>query len=185
MRRRPIVMPDPPLADDRVRLRAWRDDDVPGLVAMCHDPDVVRFTTIPESYDEDDARIWLALHPGRLAAGDGVAFAIAELPGDGAAGSIGVRVLHEQGAAEVGYHVAAAARGRGLAGAALRLVSRWALEALPIGRLQLTTHLDNAASQRVAVKAGFTREGVLRAWADQRGDRVDLVMWSLLPADVR
>ena len=80
--------------------------------------------------------------------------------------------------------MAAAARGRGLATAALRLLSEWALETLPIARMQLTTHLDNPASQRVAEKAGYTREAVLRSWTEQRDVRVDLVMYSLLPSDL-
>jgi RimJ/RimL family protein N-acetyltransferase len=92
-------------------------------------------------------------------------------------------VLHDQGSAETGYHVVPEARGRGLATAGLRLLARWTFAELEVGRLQLTTHLDNLASQRVAEKAGFTREGVLRAWVDQRGERVDLIMWSLLPGD--
>ena len=179
----PIVLPDPPLSDGTVTLRAWTTDDVSDIVAMCSEPDVIRFTSVPVPYDADDARLWLDLHPGRLAAGDGAAFAITEDGDDRPVGSIGVRVLHEQGAAETGYHVVQERRGRGLATRALRLVARWTFAELPVGRLQLTTHLDNPASQRVAEKAGFTREGVLRAWADQRGERVDLVMWSRLPGD--
>lgn len=179
----PIVLPDPPLSDGRVTLRAWTVQDVPAIVEMCEDPDVIRFTSVPVPYDADDARLWLDLHPARLAAGDGAAFAITEAGDDTAVGSIGVRVLHDQGAAETGYHIVADRRGRGLATAALRLLARWTLAELPVGRLQLTTHLDNPASQRVAENAGFTREGVLRSWADQRGERVDLVMWSLLPGD--
>jgi RimJ/RimL family protein N-acetyltransferase len=35
----------------------------------------------------------------------------------------------------------------------------------------------------VAEKAGYTREAVLRSWADQRGERVDLIMYSLLPGE--
>jgi RimJ/RimL family protein N-acetyltransferase len=180
---RPIVLPDPPLADGRVMLREWRAADVPHIVAMCREPDVIRFTSVPVPYTADDARLWLDLHPGRIAAGDGAAFAITEDGDERAVGSIGVRVLHDQGIAETGYHVVADRRGRGLATAALRLLAGWSLAALPVARLQLTTHLDNPASQRVAEKAGFTREGVLRAWTDQRGERVDLVMWSLLPGD--
>ena len=179
----PIVLPDPPLSDGRVTLRAWQAADVPVIVAMCREPDVIRFTSVPVPYDADDARLWLDLHPGRLAAGDGAAFAITEGGDELAIGSIGVRMLHDQGSAETGYHVVADHRGRGLATAALRLIARWTFAELPVARLQLTTHLDNPASQRVAEKAGFTREGVLRAWADQRGERVDLVMWSLLPGD--
>jgi len=167
------VLPDPPLTDGRVTLRGWEARDVPAIVAMCGDPDVIRFTSVPVPYGADDARLWLDLHPGRLAAGDGAR----------PVGSIGVRVLHDQGSAETGYHVVREARGRGLATAALRLLAGWTFAELEVGRLQLTTHLDNPASQRVAEKAGFHREGVLRAWADQRGERVDLIMWSLLPGD--
>jgi len=179
----PIVLPDPPLLDGRVTLRGWRLSDVPQIVAMCSEPDVIRFTSVPVPYDADDARLWLDLHPARLAAGDGAAFAITEGGDELPVGSIGVRVMHDQGIAETGYHVVEARRGRGLATAALRLIARWTFAELPVARLQLTTHLDNPGSQRVAEKAGFTREGVLRAWADQRGARPDLVMWSLLPGD--
>jgi len=179
----PIVLPDPPLSDGRVTLRAWRAADVPQIVAMCREPDVIRFTSVPVPYDADDARLWLDLHPARLAAGDGAAFAITEGSDELPVGSIGVRVLHDQGIAETGYHVVEARRGRGLATAALRLIGGWTFAELPVARLQLTTHLDNPASQRVAEKAGFTREGVLRSWTDQRGERVDLVMWSRLPGD--
>jgi RimJ/RimL family protein N-acetyltransferase len=179
----PIALPTRPLLGGGAGLRPWREDDVAAIAAMSRDPETVRYTSVPEEFDEDDARIWLALQPGRLRAGDGVAFAIIEPPGDRPLGAIGVRMLHGRGIAEVGYHMAAEARGRGLATAALRLVSRWAFETLPVARLQLTTHEDNPASQRVAEKAGYTREALLRAWADQRGTRVDLVMYSLLPAD--
>ena len=66
----------------------------------------------------------------------------------------------------------------GPAGAAM------ALRTLPVARLQLTTHLDNPASQRVAEKAGYVREAVLRSWTEQRGTRVDLIMYSLLASDL-
>jgi RimJ/RimL family protein N-acetyltransferase len=42
--------------------------------------------------------------------------------------------------------------------------------------------VENVASNRVAEKAGFTREGVLRAqrFNPRLDRRVDFVMWSLL-----
>ena len=116
---------------------------MPAIVAMCEEPEVIRFTSVPVPYSADDAQLWLDLHPGRLAAGDGAAFAITEGGDDRPVGSIGVRVLHDQGSAETGYHVVRDARGRGLATAALRLLARWTFAELEVGRLQLTTHLDN------------------------------------------
>ncbi|HEY8859091.1 MAG TPA: GNAT family N-acetyltransferase [Gaiellales bacterium] len=180
----PITLPEPMLRDATAGLRPWREADIPVVVAMSRDPDVLRFTNVPDPYGEDDAGIWLALQPARLRAGDGAAFAIVEPPDDRPLGAIGVRVLHGRGIAEIGYHLAPEARGRGLATAALRLLSAWSLRTLPVARLQLTTHLDNPASQRVAEKAGYTREAVLRAWADQRGTRVDLIMYSLLTGEL-
>jgi RimJ/RimL family protein N-acetyltransferase len=49
--------------------------------------------------------------------------------------------------------------------------------------MQLGTFPGNVSSERVAEKCGFTREGVLRAWMEQRGERRDVTMWSLLPGD--
>ena len=63
------------------------------------------------------------------------------------------------GIAQTGYWVAPEARGRGLAGTALVLLSRWALATLPLIRLQLFTDVDNPASMRVAERAGFARGG--------------------------
>ena len=148
---------------------------------MSRDPDTIRFTSVPDPYDEDSARFWLALQPARLRAGDGARSRSSSRPADRPLGAIGVRVLHGRGIAEIGYHMAPEARGRGLATAALRLLSSWSFATLPVARLQLTTHLDNPASQRVAEKAGYTREAVLRSWAEQRDERVDLVMYSAAP----
>jgi RimJ/RimL family protein N-acetyltransferase len=178
----PIALPSL-LDDGHAGLRPWREGDVAPILAMSRDPDTIRFTNVPDPYDEDSVRIWLALQPARLRAGDGAAFAVVELPSEDALGAIGVRVLHGRGIAEIGYHMAPEARGRGLATAALRLLSGWSFRTLPVARLQLTTHVDNPPSQRVAEKAGYTREAVLRSWADQRGERVDLIMYSLLPGE--
>ncbi len=55
-----------------------------------------------------------------------------------------------------------------------------------LARLELRTDPENVASQRVAERAGFTREGVLRAYnARTDGTRADAVVYSLLPQDIR
>jgi [ribosomal protein S5]-alanine N-acetyltransferase len=83
--------------------------------------------------------------------------------------------------------VAEEARGRGVATAATRLAAEWAFEADPaLARLQLRADVENVASNRVAEKAGFTREGVLRAqrFNARLGRRTDFVMWSLLRGEL-
>ena len=59
------------LHDGRAGLRPWREGDVAAILAMSRDPDTIRFTSVPDPYDEDSVRIWLALQPARLRAGDG------------------------------------------------------------------------------------------------------------------
>jgi ribosomal-protein-alanine N-acetyltransferase len=68
---------------------------------------------------------------------------------------------------------------------ALRLISAWAIEALGAGRLQLHADVDNVASHRVAERAGYSREGILRGWIEQHGERRDHVLYSLLPSEWR
>jgi RimJ/RimL family protein N-acetyltransferase len=180
----PLSYPDPPLGEGAIALRPWQDADIDVVVAIWRDPDVVRFTRVPDPCSEADARAWIDAQPGRLEGGEGVALAIT-WSGGAPLGSIGVRVdPGDRDIAEAGYMVAPAARGRGLATTALRLASRWAVRDLGIARVHLTTHVDNPASQRVAERAGFRREGVLRAWEEIHGERVDLVMFSLVGADL-
>jgi RimJ/RimL family protein N-acetyltransferase len=88
-----------------------------------------------------------------------------------------------QARAAVGYWLAPHARGRGIATRAVRLLARWALDDLGLARLQITCGPDNLASQRVAERAGFTREGVLRSHYPFKGSRRDTVVFSLLPGD--
>jgi RimJ/RimL family protein N-acetyltransferase len=54
-----------------------------------------------------------------------------------------------------------------------------------MARVQLATDPENLASQRVAAKAGFQREGVLRSLRENKGARVDQLFFSLLPEDFK
>jgi RimJ/RimL family protein N-acetyltransferase len=82
----------------------------------------------------------------------------------------------------VGYWVRADARGRGIGSRALALAAEWGF-AHGYRRLQLHADVENLASQRVAEKAGFRREGVLRAWIEQNGVPRDHVMYSRIESD--
>lgn len=171
--------PDPPLADERIALRPWATGDVAEIVRCCNDPLVPRFiAVIPVPYTTADAEQFVARASDPLE----LHLAIADGQDGAVLGSVGVSIKPDDPAlAEIGYWLAPEARGRGAATRALVLLSRWALRELPIARLQLTTDVENAASQRVAERGGFSRECTLRAWYDRRGERRDAVMFSLLP----
>jgi len=178
--------PPTSLTDGLVTLRAWREEDAQALVRRINDRDVAAFLDlIPHPYTEADARDWFGIAADGWSAATSATFAIHVNGVEGAAGGIGVRFLEglDEGSAEIGYWIGADARGRGVATAATRLAARWAFDNVPdLARLQLRAAVENVASNRVAEKAGFTREGVLRAqrFNARLGKRVDFVMWSLL-----
>ncbi|MGN9845384.1 GNAT family N-acetyltransferase [Nonomuraea sp. H19] len=89
------------------------------------------------------------------------------------------------GTTEVGYGVHPLYRGRGLATEAVRGLVDWAFETTGLRRIDLTANLDNVASLRVAQKAGFTWEGVLREAVMEHDGPHDLVVFGLLRGDGR
>jgi RimJ/RimL family protein N-acetyltransferase len=177
-------------SDGRVTIRPWRRRDADALVLRINDPLVAEFLDqLPHPYTHGDARAWFALADERWRDGTMAAFAI-EVDGlEGPVGGVGVHFFGglDAGGAEVGYWVAEEARGLGVATAATRLAAVWAFEShRDLVRLQLRADVENAASNRVAEKAGFTREGVLRAqrYNARLGRRTDFAMWSLLREEV-
>ena len=100
------------------------------------------------------------------------------------AGVIGIgRADWETGVAETGYWIGPADRRHGYVTEALREVARYAF-GLGLYRLELLAATDNRASQRVAERAGFTREGVLRRARQVPGGRADMVIFSLLEEEL-
>jgi RimJ/RimL family protein N-acetyltransferase len=121
--------------------------------------------------------------PGEWARGTEAIFVIADRA-DAYAGSIDLRVTpRDPAAGEVGFLVAPGARGRGYATAALRALSRWGFDELGLRRVQWRAEIGNDASRRVAEKAGFTMEGLLRQALESDGRRHDCRVGSLLSTE--
>jgi RimJ/RimL family protein N-acetyltransferase len=104
---------------------------------------------------------------------------------DAVLGSVSIHSIDQAGNdAEVGYWMAPAARGRGVAAAAVDAGCRWAFATQPVDRIELCHAVENVASGRVAAKAGFTYEGHLRR-SFRYGDGVkhDELLWARLADD--
>ncbi|TCB99957.1 N-acetyltransferase [Micromonospora zingiberis] len=168
-----------------VRLRPFRLDDVADIVAGCADPLTQRFLDgLPDPYTEADARRWVTEGaPAAFTAG-GAAYAVADPATDRLLGTVGLsHPVPQRRQAEIGYWVLPDARGRGVATAATRALAAYAFTS-GTERLELLTAVENAASQRVALAAGFRPEGVRRgAGAARGGGRRDLTVWVRLADD--
>ena len=166
-------------------LRPWRAADIPALAAemsreyptagMSPRPDERPVTTtLPGRVerqtglaDERDAARWLASQDRGWRDGDRLSFAVLEADDAGGwalAGHVGLKNragtgrIGERETAEIGYWTAVAARGRGIAPAAVRAATDWVFDAFAgasLRQIMLVHDVGNPASCRVADKAGY------------------------------
>jgi RimJ/RimL family protein N-acetyltransferase len=161
----------PTLRDGDLVLRPKTPGDAEALVAACQDPEIPRWTLVPSPYTRADADHFIAISDQDAAAGTAVHL-IAVAADDGRLlGSFSVMELdREPGYGEIGYWVAAAARGRGIATRAVRLLTDWARTDLGLTRIEILPHKDNEPSRRVAELAGYRDTGELVAPPREESD---------------
>ncbi|MEH0936985.1 GNAT family N-acetyltransferase [Micromonospora psammae] len=142
-----------------LRLRPWRQEDAPAVLAALRDPAVAQWNPSPSAADLDGAREWLRRRAD-TSAGDHVSLAVVG-PDDDLLGSVSLNRIHD-GDASIGYWTVPAARGRGVASTAVTALTAFAFGRLALHRIELCHAVANPASCRVAVRAGYPVEGTLR-----------------------
>jgi RimJ/RimL family protein N-acetyltransferase len=164
-----------------IELELMSAEHLPAVESMLDDPDVVRFTRIPLPAPPGFAEAWLARYEEARRDGTREAFAIVD-DGEFLGVALAAAIEQEARQCELGYMVAPAARGRGVATEALRLLTDWVF-GLGMLRAELHISVDNVASKRVAERNRYRLDGVLRSlWF--KGDlREDTEIWSRLPSD--
>jgi RimJ/RimL family protein N-acetyltransferase len=147
------------LTGDGVTLREWRSEDLDDLIELLDEPDVARWTPMPSPFDVEAGIAYLKrAHQGRTS-GQRIQLAITT---DGGKPLGEVLLFGVDGGlkeAELGYLVGAAHRRRGLASAALSLLSGYARGTLNLSRLLLRIDPANTASCAVAQRCGFRLTG--------------------------
>jgi RimJ/RimL family protein N-acetyltransferase len=170
---------------DGVRLRPFRADDVDDLVTGYSDAQTRRFMhALPAPFTRRHGDWYVGEAVPAIFGEGGAAYAIADPQTDRLLGGVGLeRAVSSRQQAELGYWVGPWARRRGVATAAVRAMSGHAFRT-GTARLELLTHWENGASQRVAYAAGFQREGVRRgALPNREGTRDDLLVFARLAGD--
>jgi ribosomal-protein-alanine N-acetyltransferase len=161
----------------RCFVRPWRLADVDALVRHANNVAVAKQLRdrFPHPYSRANAMAFLKFatqddDPSNLAI---------EVHGE-AVGGIGFVTGSdvERFSAEIGYWLGEAHWGRGIATEALVLVTDDVFRRRNMLRLFALPFADNIASTRVLEKAGYVREGILRASAVKFGQPRDQAMYS-------
>ncbi|MGJ6980218.1 GNAT family N-acetyltransferase [Aestuariimicrobium soli] len=169
--------------NDDLLLRPWTHADAPALLRLYRStPDLDR--QLPDLVDLAAARSWIdwtTLDSNAL-------FALTER--GVALGSVGLSGIdRHHGTGWFHYWVGQPGRGRGLMSRAAATVADWALApanpgpGLGLHRLELGHRVNNPASGRVALAAGFVQEGIERAKLAYGSERFDVVAMARLVTD--
>jgi ribosomal-protein-alanine N-acetyltransferase len=173
-------MNPPTIELDGIRMRGLRQEDAVAWHAYLSDPLVTEFTSYPamslaavqsliercrQGYGAESSCTWAI-----------VADRVGELIGTCGFNSLS----RSQGWAELAYDLAPSHWGRGFVGRAVTACLGWAFEQPWVNRVHAFVMVGNTRSERVLERAGFTREGRLRAYRTCRGQPRDYWVFSLL-----
>ncbi len=168
----------------QLRLEPMSEAHLADFEQLLDDPDVLRFTRLPDPPVPGFSREWYARYQAGRQDGSRQAFAAVAPDGAFLGVALAPHIDVEAREMELGYLVAPTARGRGVGTEMLRQLTVWAFAEGKALRATLLIDVANGASQVVAARAGYTFEGVLRSTYFKQGARSDVQIWSRLPTDV-
>ncbi|MEU1226149.1 GNAT family N-acetyltransferase [Streptomyces sp. NPDC005828] len=171
------------LTTQRLLLRPHDLSDEDAVFAACQDPEIQRWTDLPTPYERRHAAFYLrelvqrGWHDETM-----YHFAVEEREGGVLVASANVHRHADTWG--IGYWTVAEHRGRGFATEAVLALADWSFKERGVQRLEWRGEAGNLASWAVAEKAGFVREGTLRAAQTNGNTLRGTWIGALLPADL-
>jgi RimJ/RimL family protein N-acetyltransferase len=181
------------LSAGRLYLRPLQASDEPAVAVAMRDPDILRWNTgaaIVRAPEATRATLWLRVREEGWATRRAANFGVVDSTTGELLGMVGIRDIHylpQQAIAS--YWTMPEARGQGVAPQSLEVVSRWAFSSLNSGglglrRIWLDHAVVNPGSCRVAEKAGYRFEGLMReSFLAYNGERLDSHLHARLSSD--
>ena len=163
-------------------------NDIDALVEACQDPEIPRWTTVPNPYGPENGRGFVEYAAVQWGSRAGLELLITAEPGHPLEtlpilGAVDGRIRWKEEEATVGYWIHADARRQGVASAALAGMCRWLID-LGIKRIEAEVVVGNVGSAKTLQKLGFQLEGTKRQeYAGACGvdaDRIDTHQFGLL-----
>ena len=178
----------PPVLDTGdLTLRPMQMADAKDIYAYASDREVARYVLWDAHRSISVTRSYIRYVRSLYRRGLPSAWAIERKTDRRVIGTIGfVGYSRENGCAELGYSMARDCWNQGFATRALDAVIHASFDHLPsLNRIEAQHDVRNPASGRVMEKCGMHREGILRSRIRYKGEFADLVLYSILRAELR
>jgi len=176
----------PTLQYGLVTLRPSEEKDIDAIFSACQDSLIPAFTTVPANYTMDHAIDFVRSDPFSFAERRELRFVIEYGNGTDLAFA-GVVSLHtiniKNHTAEIGYWIEKSMRGKGIGTIAAKMITDYGLRTLGFRRIDGLADVDNSASQKLLMSAGFEKEGILRNKVTRDdGRQIDMALFATTDA---
>jgi ribosomal-protein-alanine N-acetyltransferase len=143
----------------KVEIRPQRVYDAKRFFEILSNPQFKYFPAKPNTVEEE--RKFLRLNRDKLKTKTEFNFSI--ICDEKHVGGIGVRIdQHRTYIGEIGFFIDEHYWGKGIAFVALEQLEEFVTSNLQISRIEIRMAKENRASQKIAMKSGYKKEGVLR-----------------------
>lgn len=173
--------------DGVILIRPWNKNDIPHLFEAVRESIEVLTPWLPwchHEYNIDESQSWIDSRPTAWKTAEEYSFAIIDSKTNRILGGTGInRIDHLHDYANLGYWVRVSAQKKGVATRAAILAASFGFSELNLERIEILAAAGNSASQKVALKTGATREGLLRHRHKIRNTYQDAVLFSLIKSE--
>jgi RimJ/RimL family protein N-acetyltransferase len=169
-----------------VTLRPSDEKDIDDIFSACQDPLIPAFTTVPANYTMDHAIDFVRSDPFSFAERRELRFVIDYGNGEDVkfAGVISLHTINiKNHTAEIGYWIEKSMRGKGIGTIAAKMITDYGLRTLGFRRIDGLADVENSASQKLLMSAGFEKEGILRNKVTRDdGRQIDMALFATTDA---
>ena len=165
-----------------VTLRPSAERDIEPIFQACQDSLIPAFTTVPANYTIDHAIDFVRSDPFSFAERRELRFVIEY--GNGSdltfAGVISLHTINiKNHCAEIGYWMEKTMRGKGIGTIAAKVITDYGLRTLGFRRIDGLADVENSASQKLLISAGYEKEGILRNKVTRDdGRQIDMALFA-------
>ncbi|MBC7810605.1 MAG: GNAT family N-acetyltransferase [Burkholderiales bacterium] len=160
----------PTISTERLLLREIVAADASDVLAFRGDAEVQRYNSEPLTQLHEALDFINTMHDG-FAAKQWILWGIVLVSENKVVGSCSVNDWNQShNRAEIGYDLARAYWGRGIAAEAVRAIIDWTFVNLQVNRIEAQTITDNARSVRMLERLGFYRDGIRREYSLEDDD---------------